>query len=498
MTYFFKARNKFSFIFVLGCLAFISNIHAQEEFSPETFFKEEHLILDLDVFLELDHANHYFVNENTKMESRSQGGTWSVPQNYSDILHNAYFEDLGYEVSLMDTMILNPLFMPLVFTGKVLPPKMPLLAAKEQGNIFLGTLEKTMFASPLLSTTSIFEKELYDEELQRQAYLALTANPSRIRFLASDMPKDIERAQKIEVNTFKDLFKVENNPNFQSLSSPDRFDPGRKFWFFNGSSQLQFSQNYISENWYQGGTGNLNIFSTQKLVANYKKEKLQFNNMMEWKLSFYTNPNDSLRPVKIGTDLLRTYSDIGFRAFNDKWSYSSNLEMKVQMFNNHQENTNKKIASFLSPLLVNMGVLGMKYSLNKQYKNKHKKLSINADISPLSVKFSYIHDQEVDPTRYGIPADRRSLLELGSTINSSMMVNFSRFVSLRMRFKYFTRFDRVEMELENELNMAINRYFSTRIYLYSRLDDNSNRPYDAKFGYFQINELLSFGFNFRW
>ena len=79
-----------------------------------------------------------------------------------------------------------------------------------------------------------------------------------------------------------------------------------------------------------------------------------------------------------------------------------------------------------------------------------------------------------------------------------MIYNLNRSTSLKSRFKYFTSFDKVEVESENEMNFSFNRYFSTRIYLYLRYNDSENIPRDPTLGYLQINELLSFGFNYKW
>ena len=45
--------------------------------------------------------------------------------------------------------------------------------------------------------------------------------------------------------------------------------------------------------------------------------------------------------------------------------------------------------------------------------------------------------------------------------------------------------------------LAISRFFSTRIYFHLRYDDGVEKTEDNK-SYFQLNELLSFGFNYKW
>lgn len=398
----------------------------------------------------------------------------------------------------IDTIVVNRLFMPVVFTGKVLPDTA--LQIKSYQNPELSKIDKFIPSYMKPDTNDIFRQEKLREEFNRKVYLDYVYNhPASVKYALSTLPKKSDVTEHLSVNTFKDLFNVEvTTPDISVFSPPDKFT-FRKYWLVHGNNLLQFSQNYISDNWSSGGVGNLNILSKQNMTVSYSKNKVNFSSYWEWNTSLYTNPNDSLRKTKIGTDLLRSYSDFGIQTFNKRWFYSTNIELKTQIFNNYKENTRTLISSFMAPFFVNMGILGMKYELDKQYKSdKYKRLKITTDISPLSVKYVYVANDKVDPTRYGIPAGKNHLLDLGSTINSTLSFNITRSTSLKSRFKYFTSYSSVEIESENELNVAISRYFSTRIYLYVRFDDGEKVPYDPTFGYFQINQLLSFGFNYKW
>ena len=65
------------------------------------------------------------------------------------------------------------------------------------------------------------------------------------------------------------------------------------------------------------------------------------------------------------------------------------------------------------------------------------------------------------------------------------------------RFYYFTSYDRIQAEFENILNMKISRFFSTTLTLKLRYDDGVSKK-DEFDSYIQVNELLSFGFNYTW
>ena len=263
-----------------------------------------------------------------------------------------------------------------------------------------------------------------------------------------------------------------------------------------GEHSLQFSQNYFSPNWHKGGTSNLNINNYHVFRANYQKDKVRFNNMFEWRLSVYNAPDDSIRNYRIGDDLLRYYGDFGVDAYKKSWSYSTNLEARTQMFPGYIPNTNDLRSAFLAPLYVNAGV-GMKFVYDKKSETvRHRRLRLQLALSPLSVNYKYVGNSKVDGKRYGIPEGKQSILDKGSTITSQMTYDITRYVTWTSRLKYFTNYSKVETELENTLNMSLSRFFSTRLYLHLRYDDGV--PKDDDYGFLQVNEVVSFGLNFKW
>jgi hypothetical protein len=395
----------------------------------------------------------------------------------------------------------NPYFLPLVFDGKFtdsittvsLPS--PCLKMALDSTARLNDCEGNNRGLPVL----VKRPDDYINRLREKAYRDFLRNCAPlVKYSRLHFPTKVEKVEPISPNIFQSLFTVEAGYE-RKVDRSTRFVPKRKYWIYGGSSLLQFSQNYISDNWYNGGIGNQNLLSVQNFTFNYKKGKIQSNHTIEWKLSFYTNSNDSLRDFRLGEDLVRTYSDFGLKAFNDKWSYSTNLEIKTKLFRNYKENSQEYISALFSPLQINMGILGMKYQLEKKFRqDKYKKYNFSVDISPLSVQYTWVADRKVDPVRYGIQGDNSCLLDLGSTLNAKIVIHFNRQVSFTSRFKYFTNYEKVIFESENELNIPLNRFFSTRLYLYGRFDDSSGVKRDPFWGHLQLNELLSFGFNFKW
>lgn len=246
----------------------------------------------------------------------------------------------------------------------------------------------------------------------------------------------------------------------------------------------------------KGGTNNLNFNSYHVLRANYKKDKVRFNNTLEWRLSVFNAPDDSLREYRIGNDLIRYYGDFGLDAFAKGWSYSMNMEAKSQLFNSYPTNSNQLRSALLSPLYVNAGV-GLKFNLDKKSeKVRGRRVRWDLALAPISLNFKYVSNDSVDVVRFGIPENKKYNLDMGTTVTSILKYDITRYITWDSRLTYFTSYDKVEAEFENSLNMALSNAFSTRIYLNVRFDDGVPPHPDLK--YLQYNQTLSFGLNYKW
>lgn len=395
-----------------------------------------------------------------------------------------------YGLTFRDTMIINPLYLPMVFNGKMLPVDLD----------FYPISKTNKYRGSLIDLNNTFDPLLEDmhfvNDIRREYY---KSNPDRIKYSFADFDNvakvDVQSDVLERFNPFKELISTERNAK---LDAPDveTVKIKRIYWIRSGEHSLQLSQNYFSDNWHRGGTSNLNINNYHVFRANYDKNKVKFNNTLEWRLSLASSPEDTLRDYRIGDDLIRYYGTLGIDAFLKKWSYSTNLEAKSQLFNNFPPNSKTLRSALLSPLYVNFGV-GMRYSLDKKIENHmNRRVRLSIDLSPISLNYKYVGNEKVDVRRYGIPEGEKSLLEIGSTVNANMKFDLTKYITWDSRFKYFTSYKNVLAEFENTLNMSLSQYFSTRLYLHLRYDDGV--PPDPTYKLIQVNELLSFGLNFRW
>ncbi|MGL5272961.1 MAG: DUF3078 domain-containing protein, partial [Phocaeicola sp.] len=88
------------------------------------------------------------------------------------------------------------------------------------------------------------------------------------------------------------------------------------FWKYFGNGYLNYSQNFISNNWYKGGESTNSMLSGITLQANYDDRQLvEIENKLEMKLGFITAPSDTLHVYKTNADLFRLSNKIGVKAF---------------------------------------------------------------------------------------------------------------------------------------------------------------------------------------
>lgn len=433
--------------------------------------------------MEPDSAAFKVRNSLDSLFARNPNGTIILPLKYNaEALRGLTFRD---------TLFYSPLFLPVVFNGRNF---------LKDTTAFYPRRESSRYKGMLVPPGKTFAPQLgdvaFEDAVMNEYFRDYPERVSVSAFNFKQIPKTASDQQVVkDFNPFKELLSSETD---YSLAAPtvERVAINRRYWVYSGDHTLQFSQNYFSDNWYKGGLSNLSIYNYHRIQANYNKNKVRFNNTFEWKMSMNNAPDDTLRSYRIGEDMIRYYGDFGINAFIKKWSYSLNLEAKSQLFPGYPANSKEKLSAFLAPLYVNAGI-GFSYNLDKSSTTvRHRRTRIAASLAPLSVNYKYVGNDAVKVTRYGIPEGQKSVMDLGSTLTSTLIYDYNKFVSWNSRLKYFTSYKKVEVEFENTLNMALSRFFSTRLYLNLRYDDSV--PADSKFGYLQINELVSFGLNYKW
>ena len=264
-------------------------------------------------------------------------------------------------------------------------------------------------------------------------------------------------------------------------------------WLHSFVTSLQFSQAYMSENWYQGGNNVLNVLSdmqwsvqlNQNLHPNYL-----FSNTVRYKLGINSAPNDSIRNYSISDDLLQINTLVGIKAIK-KWYYSATMQFKTQLLNNYTSNTNNRKAAFLSPGELNVAV-GITYS----NASKDGWRTINLSISPVSYNMKMCtSDVNPSPTSFGIKDGHHTVHDVGSKLEAKVNCKFNQAISWSSRLYVFSNYEYVQGDWENTFNFNVTRNLITQFYTHLRYDKSAKR--NDKWNYWQFKEILSFGLTYK-
>lgn len=261
------------------------------------------------------------------------------------------------------------------------------------------------------------------------------------------------------------------------------------FWSYAGDYSLQFLQNYVSDNWYKGGESNYSMIGAATLQANYNdKEKIKWDNKLEMKLGMQSSQGDTLHNYKSSEDLIRLTSKLGVQA-TKKWYYTIQAIASTQFTHGYKANDQTVYSDFMSPLNVNLS-LGMDYKVEWL----DKRLTGTVNISPIAGNFKYV-DRLSLAKKYGIDEGKHSLWDLGSTFTTDLSWAISDLIKWKTRLYAYTTYHRAEVEWENTVTFQLSKYISTQVFIYPRFDDSAKKR-NSKYGYFQLKEYWSLGFNY--
>ena len=268
----------------------------------------------------------------------------------------------------------------------------------------------------------------------------------------------------------------------------------KKHWLKTFNANLQFSQAFVSPNWYQGGNNNLNallsLYYDVKLNPAFH-ENLLFDNTFQYKLGITNAPDDELRNYSISQDLFQWNMTFGIKSIK-RWYYSVNAQLKTQLLNNYKSNTTTLKAAFLSPGELNVGV-GMTYN----YANAKKTFTFDASISPFSYNMKTCVNKHMNVTSFGIEEGRKTVSEYGSSAEGKLFWQLCENISLRSRLFVFTDYDYIQSDFENTFMFTINKYLTTQVFVHMRYDSTSPVVEDTSWHKFQLKEILSFGFTYK-
>jgi len=393
----------------------------------------------------------------------------------------------GRYKSLQEAMIDNQIFIPLVFSGSKIPETMGYKFTRDSIKVFNPFPSPYAWRSKRMRNRFsyfILQMEL-DALAHRQVMLK---DPRNFRYSFRQLPKKTVKSATIDKS--KDTVKVAIATPIVKPEKADaviKFIPDRRYWKSSAQLDLKFNQNKSSKNWSSGEIDNLNFVSNLVINYNYSRGKFSVDNNLNVQLNLQNSPKDTLRSYTVTTDLFK-YSGLFKLVAVGRWSYSFNPTFTSQMTRRYKVNTMDRTSSFLTPYTATAG-LGMTYTATPKFKNPNQALTVNATINALNWTFNAGRDRELYPTI------KRTY---GSNINIfANPIKVSKSVSGWSRLIYDTNYEYILITSESQITLVLTRYISALMSLTVKYDDRVKKTEENK-SLIQVNELLSFGFVYKW
>ena len=306
-----------------------------------------------------------------------------------------------------------------------------------------------------------------------------SARLDSIRVVNAQFVQEVEAkipAIEVEKSWIKDV-EEDRNDVFRAIRNMKT--PWRK----EATVMVQITQNYVTDNWYQGGSSSFAAMGIAKGQINYISDRFTWENNGEWRMGGSTVSADTLHKVNTTDDLFRLYSKANFRVV-PKIFASFSAEFETRFLPTYKSNSMVMKSAPFSPLRFNVAA-GVDF---KPVKN----LSIS--VSPLAYKLIHVGDTvHVLGTDYGLEAGQQTQHNIGSSVRVEYIWKPVREVQLESKFYFYTNYRHVELDLEVNCDFIINRFFSARVILHPRYDSSVIMSGDdhAKI---QFRELISVGF----
>lgn len=344
-----------------------------------------------------------------------------------------------------------------------------------------------------------FESEMELDEnrstvIDNMLFSVYGSRPSLVRVAENDMRNvvavsDVQHLQKApEIDLSKDA-SLEMPETLQETLETKPVKPN--YWRTSGSVSLSFTQNYVSDNWAQGGENNRNLITNFKFKVKYDdKKKISFETNLEAKLGFITVSGDSLHNYRTNNDMLRLETKFGYKILKNV-DLTAKMTMQTQFMPSYPTNEKDFVSNFMAPFEAN-------FSLGLDYKRSGKNWELSLYFAPLSsynykfVRYGYLAD------RYGIYPGRQHTEDFGTQIQPHFKATVFENVVWEARLEYYTNYARTYFNWENTISMKINKYLNTTLFLHGRFDDSSPGLYSESHGYWQMKEYMSLGVTYTW
>ena len=295
-------------------------------------------------------------------------------------------------------------------------------------------------------------------------------------------------------NIFKPLVNVNQNDSNKTDSIP-------KYWKAGGSGNILFSQLMLSH-WSEGGESTITGLGDFSFDFGYKKGKTNWDNSFDIKYGLIKAGDYNFRKNE---DIIEFNSKFGQKAYNNFY-YSIMFNFKTQSMIGYEfPNDSVAVSDFMSPgFLV--------YAIGMDFKPGD---NLSLLLSPFTMKSTYVLNDTINETKYGLEVNERSKHEPGGYLKIISKVKLAENINLVNKLDFFTNYihnpQNIDVNWETMLTLKINSHIKTAINTRLIYDDdimipiertiiNASGVEETVMGYskkVQFKELLSVGFSYN-
>ncbi len=415
----------------------------------------------------------------------SAGGNGGAMQHEADTtqLTDTYLEYLSYLVEWRDSLNRNATL------------------SAPNPYYFKAVLTPTLYTSPLRQMMVDKDTTITDYQLMRVAemnYLLArfyTKYPSLVT-----QTEETVRNQGLFRKDVKDKLETEDRLSdkvtaanlMPSLDEKVEVVTRRpNFWKFSGNASLQFTQNYFSDNWYQGGENNYSGNSNINLQLNFdNQKKLTWSNRLEFQLGFQTSESDERRTFRPTSNRICYTTNFGYKAVKTLY-YSGQVRIQTQVVPNYRANSTEVTTDMFSPMDITIAP-GLKYDIAY---GKKKRFTGTLNIAPLAYSIRYCNRDKL-VRNFGIDEGHHSTHTFGPNITLNTTWRICNQITWNSNIYWFSNLHSNKVEWTNTFNFTVTKLISAQLYLYPRYDDSAVNFKNKNGKYFMFKEYLSMGLNY--
>lgn len=258
-----------------------------------------------------------------------------------------------------------------------------------------------------------------------------------------------------------------------------------KYWKKGGFASLMFNQVSLS-NWVAGGENALSTTALFNIYANYKKDKIAWDNSLDLGYGLLKSEGKSLRKNEDKIDLL---SKLGYQAFG-KFYYSALFNYRTQFdkgFN--YPNDSVVVSRFNAPAYLSIS-LGIDYKPTDY---------LSVFFSPATGKFTLVLDEALSNAgMYGVKPGKKVRGEFGAALNAKFQKDVITNVNILSKLILFNNYSdkdksnraNIDVNWEVMINLKASKYLTTSIFTNLIYDQNIVRKT-------QFKEVLGVGLSYK-